>query len=59
MKLNREPFLPLYATSPVALLLHVMTSLANEVPIMGAEGQIINVSNSDFFFFYIIGIDET
>jgi len=43
LKTNREPFLPLYSTSPVALLLHVMTSLANEVPIMGAEGQIINV----------------
>jgi CBS domain-containing protein len=43
IKSNREPFLPLYTTSPVALLLHVMTSLANEVPIMGAEGQIINV----------------
>ncbi len=44
LKSNREPFLPLYATSPVALLLHVMNSLANEVPIMGAEGQIINIS---------------
>lgn len=43
LKSNREPFLPLYSTSPIALLLHVMTSLANEVPIMGAEGQIINV----------------
>lgn len=43
LKTNREPFLPLYTTSPVALLLHVMTSLANEVPIMGTEGQIVNV----------------
>jgi len=43
LKSNREPFLPLYATSPLALLLHVMTSLANEVPIMSAEGQITNV----------------
>lgn len=52
LKSNREPFLPLYSTSPVALLLHVMTSLANEVPIMGAEGQIINVvTRHDVLYF--------
>jgi len=59
LKSNREPFLPLYATSPVALLLHVMTSLANEVPIMGAEGQIINVvTRHDLLSFIKENIDS-
>jgi len=58
LKSNREPFLPLYTTSPVALLLHVMTSLANEVPIMGAEGQIINVvTRHDVLWFMQENID--
>lgn len=43
LKSNREPFLPLYATSPLTLLLHVMTTLADEVPIMGGEFQIVNI----------------
>jgi len=43
LKSNREPFLPLYATSPLTLLLHVMTTLADEVPIMGSEFQIVNI----------------
>lgn len=43
LKSNREPFLPLYATSPLTLLLHVMTTLADEVPIMGSECQIVNI----------------
>jgi len=59
LKSNREPFLPLYTTSPVALLLHVMTSLANEVPIMGAEGQIINVvTRHDVLWFVQENLDS-
>jgi len=45
LKSNREPFLPLYATSPLTLLLHVMTTLADEVPIMDNDCQIVNVAN--------------
>jgi len=44
LKSNREPFLPLYATSPLTLLLHVMTTLADEVPVMGSESQILNIA---------------
>jgi len=45
MKYNREPFLPLYLTSPLTLLVHIMSSLADEVPIMGSEYQIVNIAN--------------
>jgi len=44
LKFTKDHILPLSATSPLTHLVRVAT-LADEVPIMGSEGQIVNIAN--------------